>query len=387
MSLTINNTPVAYASIHGDLVYTVYNAANVGIAGYKYVIDVYVNGTMVARSKSFPNPVNLNGIFNIAPIVRNYIATQLSPTASALRCQELLSGSFFLDVVVKVGEEYTGTLYTNLLVDSSRRYYNHYNGRLLANQTLLSSFTDLVASNRPYQNNVMLTDGFCFLSYFPTTAAAVTIQVKSYSLSTGLIASNSTTITPTGANYLQILNVAPVGINSAFGGMIAAGVDYYTVQVGTSTYRFNVTCEGKFTPYILHFLNQFGGFESLILSKISKTNVEVTRSQFSQLPYRVDAYGVVSWHNSNKVLNDIQTSFATGYIEKMVLNTDVLTDAQFKWLRELILSPIVYLEMSGYLVPVSIADSNYDQKKFINNKLTNLTVNIQFGEQYNSQYR
>jgi len=53
----------------------------------------------------------------------------------------------------------------------------------------------------------------------------------------------------------------------------------------------------------------------------------------------------------------------------------------------LVLSPLVYFEQDGYFMPIAITQTNYVFNKFVNDKLTNLTLDVQFGEQYNAQYR
>lgn len=388
MALVINNNPPAYASMHGDLIYTVYNATNYTQAGYKYVCDVYINGVMRYRGKTFPNPVNNNGIFNIGTVVRNYIATQLNPITNNLRAQELQSNDWYLDVQCKIGEEYGGTLYTNLLIDTSRRVYSHYNGRIVGVQTILPSYLDKALSNRPYEGRVMLSDPFCFVPYFPTSAANITVQIKNYDLAGNLVSTQNATVVPTAANYLQQLNVAPGAINALFPNMITAGVGYYTVKIGaTSIYKFTIVCESKYIPYTLHFLNQLGGFESFTFPKVSRITYENEKKKFTQLPYRVDGSGVVSYSNGNSVLYDTATVFASRYKEKRRITSDVMSDAEYAWLRELITSPVVYLQEGSYLTPVVITDTNYERRKFINDKITALQVNIEFGEQYNTQFR
>jgi hypothetical protein len=388
MSIVINNTPASYASMHSDLVYTVYNATNYQQAGYKYICDVYINGSFKYRGKAFPNPVNNNGVFNIGQVVRNYIATQLNPIQNNLRAQEFQSGDFFLDVVCKFGEEFGGTLYTNLTIDSSRRVYNHYNGRLIGVQSILPSYLDKAASNRPYENKVSLTDPFCFLPYFPTSGSAISVQIKNYDLGCNLVSTQNVSVTPTSANYLQQLNVAPGAINALIPNMITAGVSYYTVKIGTtSIYKFTLICEPIFTPYTLHFLNQLGGFESFNFPKVSRFTYDVEKKQYTQLPYRMDGSGFVSYNNSNNVLYDTSTAYASRYKERRRLTTDILTDGEYSWLRELIVSPIVYLQEGIYLTPVSVSDTNYERRKYVNDKITALQVNIEFGEQYNTQFR
>jgi hypothetical protein len=43
--------------------------------------------------------------------------------------------------------------------------------------------------------------------------------------------------------------------------------------------------------------------------------------------------------------------------------------------------------MEDRFVPVIITNNNYEHKKVINDDLTNLTLNIEFGDRFNTQYR
>ena len=95
----------------------------------------------------------------------------------------------------------------------------------------------------------------------------------------------------------------------------------------------------------------------------------------------------MSYRNSNNVYNESRSVYSSQFKEKMSLNTDLLTDTEYLWLEQLVLSPMVYLEENGYFFPVVITENNYEPKKVINDDLTNLNISIEFGEQNNTQYR
>jgi hypothetical protein len=55
---------------------------------------------------------------------------------------------------------------------------------------------------------------------------------------------------------------------------------------------------------------------------------------------------------------------------------DYPTDAEYQWLAELILSPLIYMELDGNYYPVTIKDTNYEYSTYNTNKLRVLNVNI-----------
>lgn len=72
--MTIENQPSGY-NAYGcadELVYLVSDVTNVSGAKYRYIAQVFVDGTEVAKLKVLPNGSNV-GVFNIAPVLRDYI--------------------------------------------------------------------------------------------------------------------------------------------------------------------------------------------------------------------------------------------------------------------------------------------------------------------------
>lgn len=378
--ITLNSNPGSYYSAHGDLIFVV-SSDNSDETDFKYIADIYVNGDLQVRLKRVPNPGTEFGVFNIGDIVRNYILTKLNPTANALRAQELSAGEFYVDVQVKFGEEYGGTLYTNVLTDSSRRYYNHYNGQMIGGQTILPNYSNKVASNRPYSVDIDFADDFVFIPYFPLNSNPIAVKVTKDN------GANVTfNVTPTSGLYLQILNVSPAVVNSLSPGFITGSTLYYTVQFGTtSVYKFNIECSGRYETVRLHFLNKLGGFESKNFNKISRKNISIEKQGYSVLPYLIDGAGAVSYYTANKVYNDIAPIYFSSYNEQMVLNSDFISDDEYTWLQELLVSPRVYIEQNGYFIPVDITERTYEVRKQVNDKLTNITITVTTDANYNAQ--
>lgn len=524
MAIVINDHPGDYYSAHGDLLFVVYEATKsndeTNYPNYKYVADVYVDGTLAARIKKWPQPDSKRGIFNIGPVVRSYLANVFSPTAAFL-AQSIGEDEFFAKVTVKFGEEYDDTLYTNLTIDQDRFYFNHYNGRLIGTRTALSAKLGLGLTNRPLNNYVTLASGRSFIPFFPN-ATSTPIAIKTYNHVNALVTTKNTSYVPTndkatvtiayeivqnnsvdvdivvfvndievvdlfipgagtfnaiegdvirvqlntngavawpvtGTPYAQLLitdgtttiynqyttsqgsadyhtifettftvqnrpytidvigdnttvptsdevddtstdyfvpykmqlfDASPAPINLLYPGLITDYIKYYTVQIGsTSIYRFDLVCEPRYDVYTLHFLNQYGGYESRLFSKVSRKRIEVEKKSFGKLPYTVSDAGVIQYHNSNNVYNEQRSVYFSQFTEPWTLNTDILSDDEYVWLQDLIVSPEVYLEQDGYFIPVNIIANNYEKRKQINDKLTNLTLEIEFGETYNAQVR
>jgi hypothetical protein len=83
--------------------------------------------------------------------------------------------------------------------------------------------------------------------------------------------------------------------------------------------------------------------------------------------------------------------YAATYRYQLALNSAALTDAQFQWLEDLITSPVVYVEQyvqgSTLYVPVQLTTDEYEFRKRINDKVSIMSINIQFSEPNASQLR
>lgn len=412
MAITIQNAPASNTSVHGDVIFTVCDIVKASNAtlypDYRYICDIYIGSTLVTRLKAYPHPDNKMGVFNVGNVLRNYIAANFNPTANALRAQEMGLGEFNIQATMKFGEEYNYVLYSNITVDSARTYFGHYDGRKLGVTSNLSGKANEPLTMRVVHNAInVLIEGYPidennvnnFVPFFPDAVGAITLRINSYTKSGTLINTQDQAYTPASSNTLQLYNLSPTVINAAFPGLIPLTVaSYYTVQflspniVVDKILRFNLTCEEKYEVFTIHFLNKFGGFESRDFSKVSRKVMDIEKSEFGKLGYTMDTSGVVSYKNSNNVYNETRTVFSTGYKEKLTLNTDVLSDSEYTWLGDLVLSPMVYVEMKDesnniYHVPCVITETNYEFRKRINDKLTNLTIKIEYGEQFNSQFR
>jgi hypothetical protein len=391
MAIVLNTTPGSYQSAHGDILFAAYEATKATDPGtypnYKYVCDVYINAVLVSRLKTFPEPTYLRGVFNIGSVVRNYLSHQLNP-ASGINAQEFGAGEFKIDVICKFGEEYNGVLYTDLTTDSTRTYYNHYNGRLVGDDTILDSYLDLALTNRPAAIDIDLNATNHFIPYFPSTTASLNVVIKTYDYGNTLITTQTDSFSASSAKYLMLFNAGPAAINSVHTNLINSGVKYYTVKIGaTSIYQFNVNSNCKYTTYTLHFLNKFGGYESYDFNKVSRKTVSIDKKDFGKLPYVIDASGGLNYKTSNGVLYEDRSTYASQFIEKLKLNSDWVNDGTYTWLTDLMLSPVTYIQQGNYLVPVVIGMTDYEQKKVVNDRLTNIELNIEYGNRLNAQYR
>lgn len=355
--MTFESTPPAYSSVNDSLVYVVYDANAIDITkeNYKYVCEVWVNGVKQFQSKYFPQPTNGRGVMDLGNVIREYVN-------SAFKAEQG-EGEFSVSIVIKMREEYNGSIGAVVLTDSTRVFFNHYNGRI-NDFTTLGSYVAKPATTRPTTIKMVSGCTTYYLPYFATTTTAFNVVINGV----------TTTITPTATNTMHSINIA------------IAATSNYTVILGGITYNVKVICAGLYTNYYLHFLNQFGGYETMLFNKARRRTFDVERKTFQQLPYRVSSAGVVSV-KSGAIMHPQKSTFASKFTEKLKVSTDWLNDAEYQWIYQLVVSTDVYLQDGSTLYPVVINESNYEFKENIMDKLQNLSLNLEFGTSYKAQYR
>lgn len=390
MAIVVKTYPGTYQSVHGDLIYVVHEATKVAdpvtYPDYRYLADIYQGAELITRLKAYPDPTTGMGIFNISNILRNYITPAFNPTSGDIFAQTLNSGDFNVSGVVVFGEEYNFVQYPATIAGVGRKFFGHYNGRLLGTATNLSDYYGKVASVRPDRSPIYKNAAFNLIPYFQN-GSDIDFTITFFPSGSSTI--DSIAAGSTIDSSMIVFNCSFDNINQYyFANTLPDTDEYFEIAFANNrVLTFDLKCEPKHTVYSLHFLNRLGGFESRDFTKLSRKLLEIEKKDFGKLPYTVNASGVVSYYNSNNVYNETRTVYSSQYKEKMTLNTDVLTDGEYTWLGDLILSPMVYIEMDGYFIPIIISSNNYEFKKSVNDKITNLTLSIEFGDQFNTQYR
>ena len=120
--------------------------------------------------------------------------------------------------------------------------------------------------------------------------------------------------------------------------------------------------------------------------KVSRESVSIERKEWQQLPYRVTDLGAVTL-SENQVMHEQRSVFASRFKEKLKISTDLLSDEDYQWLVQLVVSPLVYLEDENTLYPVVITNTDYEFKEYINDRLTSLMLDIEFGTMLKTQFR
>lgn len=393
MALSIFNTPqqasnpTGYVSAHEE-VWHIVESSNKTEPGFKYLFDIYDGSDLLTRVTTSPYPGSGFGILNVGNIVRSKLQTNNIGDLN-------FSGGYSLDIpVINAGNEFWFTEYNiqfgevsgntqtgdPLILDNlgsgTYRVYNTYNRHPIHDAGARLSSGTVFLTNRPDNSNFYEDEPLVFSINSKRLAAGQTLNIKVGTLDpiTGLIVfSNKAVTTFDGMHYFSINGLNKDGI-----------VNIETSGTVLATKNVKKRCS-KYKPYTLIFLNAYGGFDSFtfINGNIITDN---EKKRFEQMQWQLNGFSMTN--RLGKVRYEGMKTYATKFKTKMKLTSDLLNTDEYKWLFELIVSPLVYLwdKDASLLHPVQITDSNYEMKSSLKNKAEFIEVNIDVYDQ-NTQYR
>ena len=155
-----------------------------------------------------------------------------------------------------------------------------------------------------------------------------------------------------------------------------------------ATIGVNFNCT-KNNPVMIHFLNSMGGFESFLFSGVNRVNTNIERQSINKLGL-ITTYtssglnvGVSIDRVANGYLGEVKTNYSNTMTHKIKLVSDYVSETDFLWLRELLASPQVFVQIdnNALMIPVTIETSDWAEKKRGADKIFNLEIDILLGTQ------
>jgi len=395
-----------------------------GSPDFKYVFDVYANSNQLTRVKLYPDPINAYGYFDAGPSVRNEMdygwvnacmitSDENNETGAynrALIVEPTQTGQISITYDIRFGEEYIsggtyvsgsyvsgGTLVTLLNQASGTRSVYNYSAPIFNRKSInINSFNGKFLSNRPKKANCRIDGdlliplkveytsnwylGFKIVQYNQSNTAYRTFnQYTDYPSYTEII------------NEFYQVNIGPNALNAlltlASKPLIIESTKYYDVQlinmddgsIISESFRVYLDCNSKYNSIDLHFLNQWGMLDTARFDLASRLTMDIERKSFTKNDYyNFGAYKSIFPRQETK----INYGSKMNWTYKLTMNYP--TNEDYVWLAELIASPIIYANFSeitdGYLMPVTIKNTNYEYSTNQNNGLKVLEIEVELNQ-------
>ena len=374
MAIVLNSEAGNTSSVNNEMLFVAYEATKatdpVTYVDYSYVCDVYVDSVFIERLIARPDPEFNRGIFDVSRALQPYCTYGFDASGNVVDYTARVAYQ------LKFGEQYGGTLYTNLLVDSSDRYaFKTYALRPFTSSAII---TNGKASNMPATVNWHKKD-WLLLSYFSNVSGISDLNIGYYN-SAGSNYHNEAV-----ANSGDVSNlIRQVNLGNLLYSLTSA--EYLLITGAGVTQRVNLLCSPKYTPHLLVWLNPFGAYDSQTFGMVSKKTIELTKKDYQRLNYRINASGEVSYEADN-VYYGGKKGFATNGKTRLSMTSHLLNESEYTWLADLFISPEVYILLdTGKFLPVTIGQNTYEFKSYKNSRLSPLQFDVEFTDGFNSQY-
>lgn len=358
------------SSISNEMLFVVYDSKSTDpttYPDYAYVCDVYVNDELKARLISRPYPDTNMGVFDVSKVLMSYVEYGFKIST------DIEDYDTRLAYKLKIGEQYDGTIYTNVLEDSNDRYAKKtYAIKPYLTSAILSNglASDMPSTITQFGNPV----NYLIIPYFSDVSGVTDLTVtykdkNGNTLNTATLSNADFT-----ANKIRQFNIENSDEDTA-----------YALFTGPFSLQVNYECS-KYEVQTLVWLNKYGGYESQTFGMVSKKTIELDRKAYTQKDYQINASGVVSY-SSNNVYYGGKKGYYTVVNTKMNMTSHLLSKEEYDWLADLFRSPDVYIsdENNSYFIPVTIIESNYEHRNYGNSRLTPLNFSVEFTSKYNSQ--
>lgn len=383
--ISITNAPYTYAPAGNPIVFQV-QSNNSAILYFAVSIVEAVSGNIIGNFNYHVRPDLPQGAsLNLSDILSNLVQVglnnSLNTLASNIDSATLAYRLIITEKVVVNGLVEDGATYNN----TNDRYYTWDANfdRLLFHTYLPDDF--VINVNQPIKflnlkNQFSNTTGTSaeYLYFLNAGALAKKCRIRVYD-PTGVQIHNYVANLPTG--LMQRLIVSPKAINACYGTDFSVVGHYRVDLLGASDNVLSETKVYKYTgdacylqPVNFIFSTSLGSYETFTFynpKESISTNKTTLKSNVLQLNnglYSDNVNGVLN--QSDKIINTSSTSSYTAF-------SNFLSDDEFVYLRELVSSKNVYVELSDNitLVPVTIKNTSYNiNLKYNTGKLNRLEI-------------
>lgn len=301
-----------------------------------------------------------------------------------------------LDFLSNDSADFQNYVYTNYVYSSSN------NIQVLTNNKN-SAYTWTTSSNPPYYSydESVASSRSTYLSFISLPNSFEKIQVVGFASDGSQLGSTvigNTVSGSSGVNQYRYIDVGYNGLANMPSNQVLSGT--YPIPVSTYDYwivydvsswlpqsvapaepyiyplkRFNKICEPRFDVIELHYQTPEGNMESQVFPKMSLRTSEGTKIYYSQYPYYYSGYTPVYDYGTM-----VEKMLSATSKDKITINTDWLTENEVYRLRDVITSPIVYVDMGntrGYL-SVKVVDNSFTVNKKYNSQMLSVSMNLEF---------
>lgn len=248
-----------------------------------------------------------------------------------------ISAGIYLDNVLKY------TINQNLLAIDGFGYHQE-----LANPTLNKKVLSSISNHIIYNNSKYP------LYFVSKDLVSITINGNTVPFTLDINFNNQYIV------YVDVTQYA--GVSTSFDAVFV-----YDTEIVTHSFKLETECRNELINCI--FKNKFGYWQKIPFNKLSKLNLDVDSQDYT--PFISD-FGSYNLNQHNK------RSYLTNGVEKIVVNTDFISEEYNILFKELMLSEQIYLEQGAMILPVNLNKKSFEYKTKLKNKLIQYSMDFEY---------
>lgn len=362
MALTFTEQPTSITGAISPMIYQAYDSTNATNAGYYYQFKVYVWSGIAALPLSPVATINkkpdqfggFRAYLDIRHIVKQYIERDI-----------LIDGTYKPNI--EEGVQYVAVEVLGFWDGGSISATQ--SNIILATGGYNYTFDGV---NAYYQKEVFTDRSTIYLteetaSYYLWYDADVvsSIDVGVYSTTPNAITTSDEKIQ--GVDVVQLLSAAGLsGTDSTI--QFTSGVQDTQIDV---VYE----CQNKYGEVLIHYLNKYGVYESMVLNALSRNAYALTNQTYYQPAYQTSnldnawSYGV-----------GLTSSYQIGSKQNIVCNTNYLDEEYNEIINQIMVSENILLIDGSNVISVKCTDKAFNEKTNNNDKLIQYTLNFEYSQ-------
>lgn len=398
---------------YNELRYVV-SSDNTAQDNFKFVCDIYIDGTYTKRLKRPSHPDFASALFDVHRIVESFVTHDINMTATDGFYQNTNS---YCKLQCKFGEEYgldsSGvTVYPDLETSSAVYTFNSAvdsldftawqgtNYLLGADTSLFIHSFDIfydgmrgsfIRRNQSFNlymvnystNNV---DKLVIITYDSDR-----VMIDEYQIDNPYVAvSNDDSRFLRCAIGYNANDIAQIHLTTGTQPIFTEDVKYfkvYAINTGlnesSESLYFEISDECTvYDSYEVHWLDPLGGFNSFVFDNVHTEAISINRKEYKQQVGTMSASSFTVAKSDRGFQNYFTSSNSELKIKSGWINENI-----FEWLRYVKESPQVFINDGGTLIAVNVTDTNYQVMKKVNGNLINVELTLKYSvNNYRQRY-
>lgn len=396
------------------------------LTDHQYIMDVYISGVSGYKRFQVPHdPVLGYGVCDIGPYCESYVNWTLAAyngTAPFSLGATATGDVSIIEVTIKYGYSYSlagvYTVVADALVGSAKYAFQ---GALTEQALMGWTYNTYICNVANGANGKFLTDygrtaaapnkvslsnlgWHHILSDTPTDIDSLVIVTKDSTgatIATNIKANTASQVAVTSKMYK--VTTGPKALNNMTGGWVSGGpnpiitssVATYEIflvngagTVASETLYFKIEEPCRYTQRRIYFGNRFGSFDAYNFNLRSQQEQEISRTSYKKNKYPIVTAGANRlYQDESQVVNFVETQ------EFLTVRSEYLTTAQNDWLKQLVQSPAIYLEIvdhtgvANYLAYEMVSNSSWIEKETSIDKLWILELKLKLSHSNSMQRR